>query len=98
MKYENYKQKIKSLVITREAVKAQMKIADDLRQKEIANGQYLGPAALLYFELQAEYYDLNSKLGKVEDNMKKDNFEAWKYCELHNAYYDMFNNVCGGEN
>ncbi|MBR4123243.1 MAG: hypothetical protein IKT93_02350 [Clostridia bacterium] len=95
MTLEKYKEKIKSLVITRAAIEDQMKKTDLLRYEEMRNDEYSGPATLLYFALFDEKYAINAKLGKIQDQMKKDGFEIKQYCYWHNLYLDLANTVMG---
>jgi hypothetical protein len=89
MKLENYKKKIKSLVLTRACIDEKLAELDIKRADESNQGIYFGPAAVLYFELFDEKYEINAKLGKIQSEMLKAGFSVNKYCELHNYYINL---------
>lgn len=98
MTKDKYAQKIKSLVLTKQLINGQIDAAQRQYIKDFEAGNTNSSAWHTYHALVDERYEVNAKLGKIQDQMKKDGFELRHYCELHNMYLDQFNFLVNNNN
>ena len=90
MTRENYRNKLGTLLLTRQALEDKLEEIDKFRLNEFEQGIYTGPALLLYNSLYEEWYSLLVKVGKLEDKYHKDGFTANQWCEDYNYFIDLY--------
>lgn len=90
MERQNFRNKLKSLLMQRQAIEEKLQQTEELRKIEIKNGEYNGPASLLHFALFDEKYSLSAKIGKLHDKFNKAGFTVQQWYDDYNMYIDLF--------
>lgn len=92
-KLENYRIKIKTLVSMRELINEKLEKLNIKRAKDYCKGIFDQATNELCNTLQAERFDIDSKLFKVSINMENDGFEINDFCVMQNYYLDLYKKV-----